>query len=206
MTDLFDRQYKKYDEWYEKNRFAYLSELEAIKKVLPKKGRGLEIGVGTGRFAAPLGIEYGIDPSGKMLGIARSRKIRVKKGSGEKLPFPEAYFDYAAVIFTLCFVRNPQKVLEESYRVLKHGGKLILGIIDRKSFLGRHYMKQRKLFYKKARFFPLKEIMDMLKTAGFRKISCYQALFDFPENINYIEMSEKGYGRGGFTVISSFRI
>jgi len=63
MSDIFDKYYKKYDAWYEKNKFAYLSEIGALKKVVPNKGEGLEIGVGTGRFASRLGIKYGADPS-----------------------------------------------------------------------------------------------------------------------------------------------
>ena len=70
--NVFNKYTKEYDSWYDKNKYAYLSEIEAIRKVLPKKGIGLEIGVGTGRFAAPLGIKYGIDPSEKMLEIARA--------------------------------------------------------------------------------------------------------------------------------------
>ena len=71
MSNIFDRYYKRYDAWYNKNKFAYLSELEAIKELLPKKGKGLEIGVGTARFAAPLGITTGVDPSENMLKIAK---------------------------------------------------------------------------------------------------------------------------------------
>ncbi len=37
MSDFFDKHYKRYDVWYNKNKLAYLSELEAAKKVLPKK-------------------------------------------------------------------------------------------------------------------------------------------------------------------------
>jgi SAM-dependent methyltransferase len=70
MSDVFGRYYKKYDAWYDKHKFAFLSEIEAIKKILPQNEKGLEIGIGTGRFAARLGIAMGIDPSGKMLKIA----------------------------------------------------------------------------------------------------------------------------------------
>jgi len=80
VRNIFDKFYKKYDAWYERNKFAYLSELEAIKKVLPKKGKGLEIGVGTARFAKPLGIKYGIDPSKKMLEIAKKRDVKLGYG------------------------------------------------------------------------------------------------------------------------------
>ena len=60
MSRIFEKYYNQYDLWYEKNEFTYLSELEAIREVLPKSGRGLEIGVGTGRFAQSLGIAIGI--------------------------------------------------------------------------------------------------------------------------------------------------
>jgi len=52
IVNLYDSNYRTYDKWYDDNKFAYLSELEVLKRVMPKKGGGLEIGVGTGRFAA----------------------------------------------------------------------------------------------------------------------------------------------------------
>ena len=76
MSDIFDKYYKKYDAWYDKHKFAFLSELEVIMKVLPRDEKGFEIGVGTGRFAAALGITMGIDPSGKMLDIAQERGMK----------------------------------------------------------------------------------------------------------------------------------
>ena len=41
MMNTFNQHYKKYDAWYDKNKFAYLSEFETIRKVLPKKGKSL---------------------------------------------------------------------------------------------------------------------------------------------------------------------
>ena len=46
--NIFYSYYKKYGAWYDKNKFAYLSEVEVVKKVLPQRGKGLEIGVGKG--------------------------------------------------------------------------------------------------------------------------------------------------------------
>ena len=124
MKTVFNQYWEKYDDWYDKNKFAYLSELEAVKKVLPKKGEGLEIGVGTGRFADPLNIKTGIDPSENMIRLAKKRGVNAKLGSGEQLLFKNSTFDYVAIIITLCFVQNPQKVLKESGRVLKQKGKV----------------------------------------------------------------------------------
>ncbi|MGD2278939.1 MAG: class I SAM-dependent methyltransferase [Candidatus Omnitrophota bacterium] len=205
MSDFFNEHYREYDAWYDRNEYAYLSELEAVKEVLPKKGYGLEIGVGSGRFAAPLGIAVGIDPSRKMVELARKRGVDARLGTGEELSFKNSTFDYAAIIVTLCFVRDPEKVVEESARVLKPDGKLIIGIIDKKSFLGEFYQKKGSIFYGRARFFSIEEIAKMLKTSGFGDISYYQTIFDYPDKLDAVEKPQKGYGKGGFVVISAIR-
>jgi len=201
MKNIFDKHYKKYDTWYDKHKFAYLSELEAIRRVLPKKGKGLEIGVGTGRFAAPLGIKFGIDPSEHMVKLAGQRGIDIKLGVGESLPVGDAIFDYIAIIITLCFVKNPQKVLRESKRVLKRKGKIIIGIVDKNSFLGEFYQKKKSRFYKRANFFSVKEVVNLLKATGFNKFSSYQTIFQSPEKMKSINKPQKGFGKGGFVVI-----
>ena len=201
MSSIFDRYYKKYDAWYNRNVFAYLSELKAVKKVLPKRGKGLEIGVGTGRFAAPLGITVGIDPAKKMIRIAQERGVDAKAGSGEKLPFKNASFDYVAIIITLCFVKSAQKVLKEARRVLKKKGKIIIGIVDKNSFLGKFYQKKRSVFYKQAIFFSVREIVELLKKLEFKRPTYYQTLFKLPDEIHSIEKPRQGFGRGGFVLI-----
>ena len=202
INSIFDRYYKKYDAWYDKHKFAYLSELEAIKKVLPNKGKGLEIGVGTGRFASSLGIKFGIDPSKKMLAIASKRGINVKLGMGEKLPYKDSSFDYVAIIITLCFVNDPQEVLAQSYRVLKKNGKIAIGIVDKNSFLGKSYQRKESIFYKQANFFSVREVTDLLKETGFKRFSYYQTIFELPDKINSIENPQDGFDNGGFVVVS----
>jgi len=203
MSDFFDKHYKRYDAWYNENKLAYLSELEAVKKVLPKKGYGLEIGVGSGRFAAPLAIAVGVDPSKKMVELARERGVDARLGAGEELPFKDFAFDYVAIIVTLCFVQNPEKVITESARVLKPRGKLIVGIIDKESFLGKFYQKKGSIFYGHARFFNIEEGVQMLRAAGFNDFSYYQTIFNYPDKLRVVEKAQKGYGKGGFVVISA---
>jgi len=203
MSSIFDRHYKRYDSWYTKNKFAYLSELEALKKVVPPVGKGLEIGVGTGRFAAPLGIEYGIDPSKNMLKIAQKRGITVRQGQGERLSFAGSSFDYVAIIITLCFARAPRKVLAQAWRVLRKGGKIIIGIIDKNSFLGKLYRSKKSVFYKQAKFFGIEELTGLLKEARFNRMCYYQAVFKAPNAIKSVEKARLGYGKGGFVVIGA---
>jgi len=203
MNSVFDTHCKKYDLWYERYKFAFLAELEAIKKVLPKDAKGLEIGVGTGRFASALGITMGIDPSYDMLKIARERGVSVRWGVGEDLPFLEEVFDYIAIIITLCFVQDPKKVLEEAARTLKKDGSIIIGIVDRESFLGRFYLNKKGIFYQHAKFFSVSEVTDLLREAGFKSFLYYQALFELPVDIDSVEIPESGFGKGGFVVVSA---
>ena len=202
MNSIFDLHVKKYDGWYEKNRFAYLSEIKALEKVIPIKDKGLEVGVGTGRFASRLGIKYGVDPSENMLKIARKRGIDAHHAQGERLPFDSATFGYVAIIITLCFVRDPVKVLIEAKRVLKKRGTIIIGIVDKDSFLGRFYQAKKSLFYDQARFYSVREVTDLLKMSGFGRFSYYQTIFDLPNKLNSVDRVRKGFGRGGFVVLS----
>ena len=71
-TGAFDSQVDRYEGWFEKNSLAYESQVEAVRSVLPS-GNGVEIGVGTGRFAVPLGIKLGVDPSEAMREVARKK-------------------------------------------------------------------------------------------------------------------------------------
>ncbi|MCP4651883.1 MAG: methyltransferase domain-containing protein [Candidatus Omnitrophica bacterium] len=202
MIDVFSKYSVRYDRWYDVSRQAYFSELEALRKVMPKFGKGLEIGVGTGRFAQALGITLGIDPSAEMLRIADRRGVNTRRGFGEDLPFWHGSFDYVAIIIALCFVDDPLKVLEEAKRVLQNNGRIILAVVDKNSFLGKYYLKKKSIFYKNARFFSIREISKMLNKLGFKKLSYFQTIFDLPEKINSVQKPIKGCGKGGFVVIS----
>ena len=79
----------------------------------------------------------------------------------------------------------------------------IVGIVDKDSFLGRFYQKKDSIFYKYATFFGAREVRKMLEEAGFSKACFYQTLFKLPQYINSIESPLRGYGKGGFVVISA---
>ncbi|MFH1505301.1 MAG: methyltransferase domain-containing protein [Candidatus Omnitrophota bacterium] len=202
MSNIFEKHSKIYDAWYDKYRFAYLSELKVLKKVIPKQGKSLEIGVGTGRFASVLGINLGIDSSYEMIEIARQRGVAARWGFGEDLPFFNSTFNLVAIIVTLSFVNNPLKVLQEARRVLEDDGKLVVGIIDKNSFLGKFYQTKKSIFYKKADLFTVERLRNLLKIAGFRQFSCWQTIFKLPSEIDSLEKPRKGFGKGGFVVIN----
>lgn len=65
-TGAFQKYTNEYDNWFVINRFAFLSEIDAVKKTLPQTDEVIEIGIGSGIFAEPLGIKEGVDPSEAM--------------------------------------------------------------------------------------------------------------------------------------------
>jgi SAM-dependent methyltransferase len=174
---------------------------------LSSPGRGLEIGVGTGRFAVPLGLKIGVDPASAMADIARQRGILVVRAVAEALPFRRASFDLVAMVTVLCFLSEPFLALTEAVRVLQPGGQLLIGMIDRDSPLGRRYEahKLESAFYRQAQFYPVSRVLDWLARLPCRRVQTCQTLFRDLEAITAPEPATTGHGAGGFVVIAAER-
>ena len=143
-VEPFEKYPQKYEDWFERNKFAYESELQAIREQLPEGGKGIEIDVGSGRFAAPLGIRLGVEPSKKMREIAKQREIDAIDGVAENLPFDDAQFDFALMVTTVCFLDDVETAFRETYGVLKPGGCFVIGFIDTTNHTLRHAFKYSK--------------------------------------------------------------
>ncbi len=206
----FETDAEVYDEWFERHEAAYRSELAAVRAALnafAPCGRGLDIGAGTGRFAVPLGMTEGVEPAAAMRILAEQRGLHLTDGSAEKLPYEDGTFDFALLVTTLCFADDPQQACREAARVLRVGGRLIIGLVPRDSFLGQHYEPRRQTsrFYRNARFFTVEETKRLLETAGFGGFSCVQTLFDLPEKITAPDPVLAGCERGGFVVLTGIK-
>jgi SAM-dependent methyltransferase len=206
-TEPFEEHSLLYEDWFEKNRFVYDSELLAVQTQLPASGKGVEIGVGSGRFAVPLGIKIGIEPAAAMREMARDKGLDVIGGAAEALPFKDCTFDFALMVTTICFVDNPEAALQEAYRVLKPNGSLVIGFVDKDSLIGRLYMRKRheSLFYGIATFFSVDEVVDYLRKTGYRDLTLSQTIFRPLKDIVNIEPIKDGYGEGSFVVIRARR-
>jgi len=184
----FDIYADKYEEWFERNKFVYDSELLAIRKLLPEKGEGIE-------------------PSSKMGEIARDREIEVVKGVAEALPFCDSTFDFALMVTTICFLDNVNAAFPEASRILKPDGCLVIGFIDKDSPIGKLYQqhKEDSMFYKLADFYSVEEVILLLKRAGFKDFYFTQMIFHNLAEIREVEPIKDGYGEGSFVVIKGVK-
>ncbi len=185
-VDIFEKYASKYDKWYQTGEGKIIApiELKAIKLALgkiPKKS--IEIGVGTGYFASNLGITYGIDPAFSPLIIARQRGIKVVQGYAESLPLQSNYFSLVLLVVTICFVDDPVASLRESIRILRNGGKIVISIVPASSPWGEKYTEKQQnghIFYSRAKFYTIKEIVDLLTIFSIKNIGGISTLYQSP--------------------------
>ena len=201
----FDKYPFRYDEWFIRNKYAYKSELLAIKKQLPKSKNGVEIGVGSGRFAAPLGIKLGVEPSSKMRMLSKKRMINLIDSIAENLPFRSAIFDFVLMVTTICFIDDIDITFKEIFKILRPEGIFIIGFIDRNSAIGELYEQHKKssVFYNITDFYSVKKVVFFLKKAKFKNFNFNQTIFQPLSAINKIEQVKKGHGKGSFVVIKA---
>lgn len=206
-TVPFQAHTDRYERWFEQHPAVYQSELEALRRLVPSGGRGLEIGVGSGRFADSLEVEFGIDPADAMLERARDRGVEVARGVAEALPVRDASVDVALVVTTICFVDDVHRTLEEAARVLRPDGVLVLGYVDRESDLGQRYQELRdeNPFYRDATFVSTDELLEALEPAGFTAFETVQTIFDPPEDIVEPQDVRAGHGEGSFVGLAARR-
>lgn len=200
----FDTVAKEYDQWFNDNSNVFLSELEAVKYFVPQQGIGVEIGVGTGRFASELGIRYGIEPSENMAEIARQRGIDVKIGVAENLDYATGSFDFAIMVAVDPFVQDIQKTYNEIFRILRKGGKLIVGTLHKDGDVAKKYMAMKDSeVYKSATFHTVNETINQLKISGFEDFRTCQSLIEM--NPNKVEKPIPLHDKGSFVVIAALK-
>jgi hypothetical protein len=139
MKKPFDEYTHHYDLWLDtKGRGIYLHEVWDLCGLIPR-GRGIEVGVGTGRFAGFLNIKFGVDPSENSLKLAKGRVKNLVCGYAEDL-IPRAFSEIGRVLFV------PRNTCIGEFYVYKG--------------LGGHR------FYKYAKFFTEGEIERIANTEG----------------------------------------
>jgi ubiquinone/menaquinone biosynthesis C-methylase UbiE len=108
----------------------------------------LDVGCGDGDLALELArrgaVVTGLDANPAMLTAARRRgdilgiSPRFIEGDAGRLPFEDATFDLVVAVTLLCFVRDAEQAVTEMGRVLKPGGRLVIGELARWNLWAAH--------------------------------------------------------------------
>jgi len=202
-TEPFDKYLNEYEQWFKEHHAVYESEVEAVRHFIPYGKKGIEIGIGTGRFAIPFKIREGVEPSDSMRNYSLRLGLTVHNGTAENMPVEDKSYDFALMVTTICFIDDIEKTFQEVRRILKPGGSFIVGFIDKDSPLGKVYekMKAQNKFYHYATFYSVEEVKKLLIENRFSNIKIIQTVFGELNKITNIQLFKEGYGEGGFVVI-----
>ena len=137
----------------------------------------LDLGCGTGRFSEGLARRFhanviAVDPSEKMLAIARSKsanRVRYERAGAESLPLPADSVDIVFMSMVLHHFNDPLKALSECRRVLRPGGVVCLRAGTREQSAGVRYLEFFPSTWKilERTFQSRKEIENCFRQAGF---------------------------------------
>jgi len=183
---LNPRMADNYGIWEHLQRYRY-----AAKRC---KGRILDVGCGTGYGTKMLSKEgnkvYGIDNSQKAIDYAKQNYPGPEYicCSAEKLPFENSYFDTVTAFEVIEHVQDPERTLDEIYRVLKKNGDLFISTPNLRSLIIRlkHFLFSTPYFSHSGNIYHLREFyyeefINFLKKKNFRIISVYGQRLPIPK-------------------------
>ncbi|WP_352424847.1 class I SAM-dependent methyltransferase [Aminomonas paucivorans] len=136
---FFDRIAPHYDRFHDLLR---LGHPEAVTDLLSLAGGEtlLDVGGGTGRFAASLlprlAEAWVLDASPAMLARVPSG-VRTCRGDAAALPFPDGSFRRVLLSYVLHHLEDPRAALREAARVVAPGGRVVVHDLDPTRRAGR---------------------------------------------------------------------
>jgi ubiquinone/menaquinone biosynthesis C-methylase UbiE len=195
---LFDSKAETYDNWYMTPLGAYEDELEnalVFRHVADVRGKTvLDVGCGTGLYSIRLS-EAGadvtaVDISSKMIEIAhtkaqdRGQYIWYDQADMAQLPYANQTFDAVVSITALEFASDPLQALMEMARVLRPGGKLIVGVLNNDSPWAdarREQAKREESVYGAAHFFSSSDLRSLFhRTGTFGALTMESCVYTLP--------------------------
>ncbi len=146
------REFERWSSGYDRDLLQHFLFKPAHRLLLnalaPADTRVLDIGCGTGKFAArvlqrfPETQVWGLDLCPGMLGQAKERvhasggRLHLVQGDSERLPFADGHFDVITCSHSFHHYPNQERVVAEMHRVLKPGGRLFIIDGDRDRLWG----------------------------------------------------------------------
>jgi ubiquinone/menaquinone biosynthesis C-methylase UbiE len=130
--------------------------IEQVGEWLPGRGPVLDVGSGTGHFAARLALEKGIEivPADVTdLHVVGPAPVPIRDGV---LPFDDRSFSAALMLFMLAYPSDPAAVLAEAARVT--GGPVILVQTVSEGVVGRGWHRVREFVWTTVAFYVSRAI------------------------------------------------
>jgi SAM-dependent methyltransferase len=148
-----------------------------VKEVLDlqREDRVLEVGFGPGKLINEManitteGVVEGVDFSQTMLKQASKvnkqhigkDKVRLQKRECSILPYDNESFDRLCSVNTLYFWKEPGKYFSEMFRVIAHGGTIVIGFRDDKQMSNLNLSEDIFSSYSQ------EDVVNLLSDAGF---------------------------------------
>ena len=140
--DLFDEWPERYDQWFTAPIGKLVKEIESklIADLLePRQGDTiLDAGCGTGVFtidfltagARVIGLDISVPMLCFALKKASGYPLSPVRGDIQHLPFKDNSFDKVASITALEFVADARRVVDELFRVVRPGGRVVVATLN----------------------------------------------------------------------------
>jgi ubiquinone/menaquinone biosynthesis C-methylase UbiE len=189
-----DRLAKSYARWRSSRLGQITDTLEQrllLELLGPVAGKTLlDVGCGDGVLAVELSrhgaLAAGLDADPAMISAARRRAeseatpSQFVEGRAEALPFQDNAFDRVLSVTMLCFVQDVQRAVAEMARVLKPGGRLVIGDLGRWS-LWSAYRRVRGWFgsptWRAAKFCTAEGLRRLVTSAGLEVLEIRGAVY-----------------------------
>ena len=168
-----------YDSWFDTSLGGTADRLQkrlVFRMAKPQAGESaLDVGTGTGHYACALASRglrvIGVDSSEAMLNVARAKGAPVvwQWGEAESLVFSDNTFDLVLSITALEFALDAPRALGEMFRVLRPGGRLVVGVLNADSPWGQVYMREARKHdtpFRYAHLYTHAEFLDLLGVHG----------------------------------------
>ncbi len=127
----------------------------------------LDVGGGTGRISVLLKEKTTkvivADAAIRMIKQAQNKGIDAVNAASEQLPFGAKHFDRIVMVDALHHVENQQVTLNEMWRILANGGKIVIEEPNIHNFAVKLIALGEKLLLMRSHFIPPEEIVAMCR-------------------------------------------
>ena len=189
LKEMYDATAETYDKSYATSTGKYfmLRKIDTAGILGRFNGHILEVGCANGPYSIQLtkmGYKItGLDLSPKSIEFAKQWAAReglntnFVNGDAEALPFSDNYFDSVISFSALRYLENPQKAINEIFRVLKPGGT---AVIDFPNAFSPWFTLIKPMLYKSHihdHQYRTWQIVEFMHKAGFENIQTRRILY-----------------------------